>query len=68
MINSAEVKQRRWLEESGQWLENVDRSHLVFASGKPVLQIFFYQVWFHPTTLDLGGSRKSHLDEDGTEL
>ena len=55
MINSAEVKQRRWLEESGQWLENVDRSHFVFASGKPVLQNFFYQVWFHPTTLDLGG-------------
>ena len=26
------------LEESGQWLENVDRTHLVLASGKLVLQ------------------------------
>ena len=26
------------LEESGQWLENVDRTHLVMASGKPELQ------------------------------
>ena len=31
----AEVNQRHWLEESGQWLENVD---LVLASGKQVLQ------------------------------
>ena len=28
----------RWLAESGQWLENVDQTHLVLASGKPVLQ------------------------------
>ena len=34
----AEVDQQRWLEESGQWLEIVDRTHLVLASGKPVLQ------------------------------
>ena len=27
-----------WLEESGQWLENVDRTRLVLASGNPVLQ------------------------------
>ena len=26
------------LEESGQWLENVDQTHLVMASGKLVLQ------------------------------
>ena len=26
------------LEESGQWLENVDPTHLVLASGKLVLQ------------------------------
>ena len=32
-----EVNQQRWLEESGQCLENVDRTHLVPASGKPVL-------------------------------
>ena len=33
-----EVNQQRWLEESRQWLENVDRTHLVLASDKPVLQ------------------------------
>ena len=33
-----EVNQQRWLEESGQWLENVDRTHPVLASGKPVIQ------------------------------
>ena len=37
MIDVAEVNQRRWLEESGQRLENVDGTHLVLASGKPVL-------------------------------
>ena len=26
------------LEESGQWLENVDQTHLVLASGKLVTQ------------------------------
>ena len=36
--NIAGVNQQRWLEESGQWLENVDRNHQVLASGKPVLQ------------------------------
>ena len=38
IINFAEVNQWCWLEDSGQWLENVDRTHLVLASGKPVLQ------------------------------
>ena len=38
IIYVAEVNQRCWLEESGQWLENVDQTHLVLASGKPVLQ------------------------------
>ena len=37
-MSNVEVDQQRWLEESGQWLENVDRTHLVLASGKPVLQ------------------------------
>ena len=37
-INLAEVNQWCWLEESGQWLENLDLTHLVLASGKPVLQ------------------------------
>ena len=38
IIDIAEVNKRCWLEESGQWLENVARAHLVPASGKPVLQ------------------------------
>ena len=33
-----EIYRRHWLEKSGQRLENVDRTHLVLASGKPVLQ------------------------------
>ena len=38
IIDVSEVNQRCWLEEIGQWLENVDRTRLVLASGKPVLQ------------------------------
>ena len=38
IIVAAEVNQLHWLEESGQWPENVDRTHLVRASGKPVRQ------------------------------
>ena len=38
MINVAEVNQQSWSEESGQWLENVDQTHLELVSGKPVLQ------------------------------
>ena len=38
IVNVAEVNERRWLEESGRWLENVDRTHVVLASGNPVLQ------------------------------
>ena len=33
-----EVNQRYCLEKSGQWLENVDGTHLVHTSGKLVLQ------------------------------
>ena len=40
MIAVAEVNQRRWLEESGEWLENVDPTHLALTSGKPVSQKF----------------------------
>ena len=36
----AEINQQHWSEESGQRVENVDRTHLVLASGKPVLQKF----------------------------
>ena len=35
IIDDAEVNQQRWLEEKGQWLENVDRTRLVL---KPVLK------------------------------
>ena len=38
IIDVAEVNQQRWLGESGQRLENVDRTHLMLARGKPVLQ------------------------------
>ena len=38
IVNVAEVNQGRYLEESGQWLENVVRTQLVPASGKLVLQ------------------------------
>ena len=34
----AEIYQQHWLEVSGQRLKNVDRTHLVLASGKQVLQ------------------------------
>ena len=38
IVDVAEVNQWCWLEESEQWLENVDRAHLVLVSGKLVLQ------------------------------
>ena len=44
----SEVNQWRWLEESGPWLENVDRTHLVLASCKLVLQ----KVWNISTQTD----------------
>ena len=34
IIDASETNQWHCLEESGQWLENVDRIHLVLASGK----------------------------------
>ena len=37
IVDVAEVNQWCCLEESGQWLENVDQTHLVVASGKLVL-------------------------------
>ena len=36
IVDVSEVNQRRCLEESVQWLENVDRTHLILASGKLV--------------------------------
>ena len=38
IVHVAEVNQQRCSEESRQWLENVDQTHLVLASGKLVLQ------------------------------
>ena len=38
IIKVVDVKSAARLEESGQWLENVVRTHLVLVSGKPVLQ------------------------------
>ena len=38
IIYVAEVKQWCWLEESEQWLENIDQTRLALVSGKPVLQ------------------------------
>ena len=37
-FNFAEVNQWRWLEESGQRLENIDWTHLVLSCGKLALQ------------------------------
>ena len=37
-FNVAEANQQRWFAESGQCLKNVDQTHLVLASSKPVLQ------------------------------
>ena len=33
-----EVYHQRWLEEGGEWLENVDPTYLVLVSGQLVLQ------------------------------
>ena len=41
-FNVAEFSRRRWLEEGGQSLENVDRTHLVMASEKLVLQKSYF--------------------------
>ena len=38
IVDVAEVYQGRCVEKSGQYLENVDQTHLVLASGKRVLQ------------------------------
>ena len=46
IIDVAEFNQWRWLEETGQWLENVDQIHPVLANGKPILQkLKFVSVW-----------------------
>ena len=34
-MDITKVNQRRWLKKSGQWLENVDQTHLFLASCMP---------------------------------
>ena len=43
IVNVAEVNQWRWLEESGQWLENFDQTHKVLASGSERLECFKHE-------------------------
>ena len=38
IVNVSEANQWRCLEKSEQWLCNVERTHLILASGKQVLQ------------------------------
>ena len=38
IVDAAEVDQRHSLGESEQWLESVDKTHLVLGSGKIVVQ------------------------------
>ena len=42
---AVEVNQRRCLEECGQWLENVNPTHLVLASGKLDYKKFPIPIW-----------------------
>ena len=46
MVEGAAVHQRRCLEESGQWLENVNRTHLVLASSKLLLKKLLWLRFF----------------------
>ena len=39
IVNVAKVNQMHYFDGNGQWLENVDKTHQVLASGKLVLQI-----------------------------
>ena len=43
-----EVNQLPRLEASGQWLENVDLTHLVLATCKPILKKYDNEslIWF----------------------
>ena len=42
----AEVNQWCCLEESGCWLENVDQTNLVLATGKVISQYYFFTLLF----------------------
>ena len=43
IIDIAEINQWRRSEASAQWLENVDLTHLVLASGKPAGVIYWHK-------------------------
>ena len=55
------VNQWRWLEESGHWLENVDRTHLVLASGNQVLQKHLFSRVF--VSIHLGDRHPDEPDD-----
>ena len=44
IVDVAEVNQHHCLEESGQWLENVDLTHLALTSGKLEVQKRFPKI------------------------
>ena len=46
IVDVTEVNQRCCLAESGHWLENLDWTHLVLASGKLVLQKEYNNHWW----------------------
>ena len=46
LFNVAEIYWPPWLEEYVQWLENVDGTHLVLASGKLELQKVMLEQFF----------------------
>ena len=41
IVNVAEVNQWPCIEESGQWLQNVDQTSVTLASGKLVLKKYY---------------------------
>ena len=61
IVNFAELNQWCCLEESGQWLENVNRAHLELATGKLALQNT--QSQRNENTAGLEGLGKGHLTE-----
>ena len=56
----AEVNPRRCLEESEQWLENVDRTHLVLACGNLALQKKYINTQHSVFTQDIS-AKMCHL-------
>ena len=70
MQKKNDVNQRHCLEERGQWLENVDSTHLVLASGKPVLQKMFHRTksFFLTVIANLLFRRHDGQSRDAPEL